>query len=120
MTPSIDREDYLKSENILFREFILRNPDEFSDEKTTFEKLVKMQHYKLPTRLLDITTNPLIALFFAVENYENEDGEFIVFAIPGDKIKYYDSDTISVVANVAKRPFDKLDLSKLTKNIPHF
>ena len=47
VTPSIDREDYLKSENILFREFILRNPDEFSDEKTTFEKLVKMQHYNL-------------------------------------------------------------------------
>ncbi|AUB83087.1 FRG domain-containing protein [Candidatus Thiodictyon syntrophicum] len=115
ITPSIDRNGYLSNENVLFREFILRNPDEFSGEKSTFEKLVKMQHYKLPTRLLDITTNPLIALFFAVANNDSEDGDFIVFAIPDEKIKYYDSDTISVVANIARRPIDTLDLRALLK-----
>ena len=39
------------------------------------------QHYGLPTRLLDWTTNPLTALFFAVSSneYIKEDGAFFCF-----------------------------------------
>jgi hypothetical protein len=39
-------------------------PQEFKN-MSQFDILVKMQHYGLPTRLLDATLNPLIALFFA-------------------------------------------------------
>jgi hypothetical protein len=66
----------------MFREYILRNPNEFEHEKTTFEKLVKMQHYSLPTRLLDITSNALVGLFFAVQKNNNCDGELIIFGVP--------------------------------------
>lgn len=119
--PSIYQKDaYIKYESRMFREYILRNPDEFKDEKSTFEKLVKMQHYSLPTRLLDITSNPLIALYFACEEKKEEEkekkegnGRLIIFNVPDKKIKFYDSDTVSVVANIAKYSHDeKLDISK--------
>lgn len=36
------------------------------------------QHYRMPTRLLDWTTNPLIALFFACNEEKNNDGIIFV------------------------------------------
>ncbi|MBX4268448.1 FRG domain-containing protein [Clostridium estertheticum] len=102
LTPSIYRNHWIKKEDVLFRETIVRNPNEFRNSNSTFEKLTKMQHYELPTRLLDVSTNPLVALFFACINSENSNGEVFVFKAKNEEIKYYDSDTVSVISNLSK------------------
>lgn len=46
---------------------------------TALELLAALQHYGVPSRMLDFTFNPLIALWFAVEEDDNGDGR--LFAI---------------------------------------
>jgi hypothetical protein len=113
LIPSIYRDGLVENEINIFKETILRTPHEFLNCKSTVEKLVKMQHYGVPTRLLDITSNPLIALYFACRSKKNEnkDGKVVFFRIPNEHIKFYDSDTVSILANVSKLPNFEIDVT---------
>lgn len=96
----------LKNEKHLFNDMITQCPEDFKDCQYTFEYLVKMQHYGLPTRLLDITSNALVALYFACCSLNSEnnykDGQVLVYAVRRDAIKNYNSDTVSVLSNLAQ------------------
>ncbi len=66
---SIFRSDKgIKNEHLLFRDMVAHEPQDFSQCKSALDYLVQMQHYGLPTRLLDVTTNPLVALYFACQS----------------------------------------------------
>jgi hypothetical protein len=66
-----------------FRTYIYRQfYNEVHARLTNNEKenyLAFCQHHKLPTNLLDMTSNPLIALFFACEKHDNDDGFVYAF-----------------------------------------
>lgn len=75
--PSIFRDDMLSIEHKLMLSPLQKVPMEFRNMQDTFEIMTKYQHYGMCTRLLDLTTNPLVALYFACKKhgaieYEND------------------------------------------------
>ena len=72
-----DLDDYL-NEGLYLKEFQRQFPEECNN-LALFDILVKAQHYGIPTRLLDLTLNPLIALYFACEKNFDKDGSVHVF-----------------------------------------
>lgn len=91
---------WFNNESAMYNDIIINCPESFSKCNTHLEKLVEMQHYGLPTRLLDITRNPLVALYFACEsNYDNY-GEVVLIAAEKKDIKYPQSDSVSVLSSL--------------------
>ena len=92
-------------------------PEEFKD-LSNLDILCKIQHYEGITRLLDVTSNPLVALYFAVSNKtkkynnssnnKNNDDEFedncyvYILKIEKEKSLSFDSDKALFLSTLPK------------------
>lgn len=78
-----------------------------------FECLAAAQHYGLPTRLLDFTENPLVALYFACEDHFNVDGAIFAHAprsfVDVKRASFYQ---IPEIAALVVKPFDQRILAQ--------
>ncbi|HOD62411.1 MAG TPA: FRG domain-containing protein [Bacilli bacterium] len=117
LTPRLYRENLLDKESILISEFLRVAPNEFQ-QMEYFDILVKMQHYGLPTRLLDTTLNPLVALFFACQGDKQKFKDGSVALIPNLPVFKPDSSAISLIM---KYLFEysgyKLDIQEFTQDV---
>jgi len=69
----------LENEHELIETIVTKYPEDFENCHSFFSKLVKLKHYSCPSRLLDVTGNPMVALFFALQEIDGNNPFGVVY-----------------------------------------
>lgn len=87
--------------------------------KNDIEWMILAQHYGMPTRLLDWTTNPMVALYFAIESHPDENG--VIYSAIQEIAEYKEAKRISLVDGFMTleggkfHPFDFTEIPQFQK-----
>jgi hypothetical protein len=121
---SIQRYLLSSFERDIIQEFICKRPNEFKYiDQNRFNIVAKMQHHGLATRLIDMTANPAIALYFACNKNYDTDGEVFLFSTTRDDIlKPRELDIIMRFYLEERNNFGHYDLAEYyyTKCLPNY
>ena len=128
LQPTVMRHGLKRFERDLLVSLKTEFPAVFSGCEYAIDELAIARHYGLPSRLLDVTRNPLVGIYWATEEAEGEHrgfgceelecsrdcscvhpsascvGNLHMFAIPTELVRPYDSDRVSIIANFARLP----------------
>ena len=104
----LDRRGLVEYERELYQEAMRLNVASFEEDRTMVERVARMQHYLLPTRFCDMSTNVLLSTHFAcgggekcAEKRDNgRDGFIRVMKVKGDRIKSFTSDIIIAISHL--------------------
>lgn len=97
MNPTIARnKENLSKEHQFFEQYKKK-------DKSDFQNLAYQQHNGGLTRILDMTTDPLVALFFAVNNNERADSSVFVFIRENVSADSLETKLMSFIPTVSSR-----------------
>ena len=99
-------------------ELLSENVDNFQKAESPFEKLTIMQHYGLPTRLIDITENMLVALYFACASEDEEPGFVSIYGVENTRVKNFNNNKVHTISSLAFINKSKKD--NINKKIENF
>lgn len=112
LMPSLYRQGLLQGEQLLIQYLQHSCPDEFTNNR--FDTLVKLQHFGLPTRLLDTTTNPLVALFFACNSNQQAGSDGVVYVFPNLPVMWSNDPLVELIMDfVFQFGYYRIDLSNV-------
>lgn len=102
-----------QQEGLLLEELLHIAPEEFVGCR--FDILAKMQHFGLPTRLIDVTTNPLVSLYFACKdnNQLNQDG--VVYVFPNLPVSWSDNSLVELIMDYIFEYSDTIWLEEMLR-----
>ena len=117
---AVDRDEaYWKHEDELYQEAMRLNVASFAEDRTMCERVARMQHYRLPTRFADLSTNALLAALFAAGGcsdtsgpHKDVDGFIRVVKVSRKKMKAFTSDTIAAISCLPLVPADRIKPSQ--------
>lgn len=113
LIPSIFRSlKWRHKERTMFNEMERLCPKSFEGMNTLLDRMVEMQHYELPTRLLDISSNALVALLFAcdIEKAEKEDGEVLLLFCHNANLCFGHSDKVTLLTAASQMNYSEQKL----------
>lgn len=86
LTPSVRRPNPQYHEYGLLNHFQMQNSNLFAGRVPVSDWLCAMQHYGVPTRLLDFTANMLVALYFSVREEDKHDVDGSIYVLNAEKL----------------------------------
>ena len=113
------KEGLVEKEHEIFNEVLRTYPDVFSEDLSTFAKLTRMQHYEIPTRLLDVTPKFMTAVAMSVlpgyggEDFSDRNGFIRVYRVMKKRVKYSTSDTVVALSNIARVKPENITINDL-------
>ena len=103
---SLFRQNYeIGIEKRLYKNIRKYNLNELGRKDNFIDELVKMQHYGIPTPLLDWSENPMTALFFAVSGNTDKDG-YVIISEP-ENISDFNEEEYEDLSNILECIYSK-------------
>lgn len=94
-------------ESAMINGVLSKLPNEFQGMSSNLEILLKLQHYGIPTRLIDVSFNPYVSTFFACnldQKQKDEKRNGYVYVLDKNKleIKTVYSDKVSIISAISR------------------